>query len=651
MQIRNIASRLVLGLVCAAMPAGAALAQGWQVAPEVIKGRSSEVIRGIVFEDANADGRHQATEAGVAGVLVSNGLEVVRTDAKGAYAIAVRPDMDLFVVQPSGWQVPVDARNVPQFSYTHKPDGSPAAFRFGGLAATGAAPERVNFPLRRAKAGQAFTCAMIGDSQTYSNHEASQYRDSAVADMVTMGLKAETDCMLYLGDVVGDDLGLLDRVFELGATVGVPQWAVSGNHDVDFDAPSDEHSLDTWRRVWGPAYYAFEMGNVTFVALDNVVSPCNAEDAQKAGREACLRDARQGYNGRITDTQMQWVANLLKETPKDRLVVFAHHIPLVSYIGAAGGKGSQTDNATALYALAEGREALDLSGHTHTLENHDAGQHFKGWQEAAGVGPLPFRHIVAGAASGRWWQGDFNIDGDSHAITSSGEPKGVLMIDFDGADYKERFVGSRLGTRGQWVDFNTPAFRSWYTALDSWRTEDKKTRDPVPPVSVNDLEDTRLFTPEALAEGVWITVNFWHGSASAKVAGTLNEGTSFTLDRVQQGAGEARLEGAEYVDPFAIKRQATVGRYAFQSRSGIERNQGWEAGRGTALSGAPQPLAGWADRSMHLWRYRLPADLSEGVHVLKVTSVDRNGQTWTDHVVFEVRTNLPPARHRREVWK
>lgn len=651
MQIKAFTRRLALGVLCVALPAGAAMAKGWEARPEVIKGRSSDVILGVVFNDTNGDGRHQTSETGIAGVLVSNGLEVVRTDARGAYEIAVRSDMDLFVIQPSGWQVPVDARNVPQFSYVHKPDGSPKPFHFGGLPATGAAPERVNFPLRKTAATDRFTCAMVGDSQTYSNHEASQYRDSAVADMVGMGLKADTDCMVYLGDVVGDDLGLLDRVFELGATVGVPQWAVSGNHDVDFDAPSDEHSLDTWRRIWGPAYYAFEMGNVTFIALDNVVSPCNAQDAQKAGREACLRDTRQGYNGRITDTQMQWLANLLKETSKDRLIVFAHHIPLVSYIGAAGGKGAQTDNATALYALLEGREALDLSGHTHTLENHDAGQHFKGWQEAAGIGPLPFRHIVAGAASGRWWQGDFNLDGDAHAITSSGEPKGVLMIDFDGADYKERFVGSRLGTRGQWVDFNTPAFRTWYQALDSWRTEDKKTRDPVPPVSINDLDDTRLFTPEALKNGVWITVNFWHGSASANVTGTIDNGVPFTLTRVQQGAGEARLEGAEYVDPFAIKRQATVGRYAIQSRSGIERNQGWEAGRGTVLSGVPQPLAGWADRSMHIWRAPLPTDLSEGVHVLKITSTDRNGQAWTDTVVFEVRAEDLPARHRREMWK
>jgi len=118
-----------------------ALAQHWPGSIEVIRGNNTgETISGTVFEDLNADSRRQNNETGVAGVLVSNGLDIVRTDDIGRYQIAVRPDMDLTVVQPSGWQVPVDHRMVPQFAYIHKPGGSPTPLRFGGLPDTGAAP-------------------------------------------------------------------------------------------------------------------------------------------------------------------------------------------------------------------------------------------------------------------------------------------------------------------------------------------------------------------------------------------------------------------------------------------------------------------------------------------------------------------------------
>lgn len=408
-------------LVFAASPA---LADAWLARPEVVRGRgAADAISGVVFEDLDGDGRRQRREPGIPGVLVSNGLDVVRTDADGRYRLAVREDMDLFVVQPSGSRVPVDARNVPQFSYVHKPAGSPGTLRYGGLAPTGPAPKEVNFPLRRRAAQDtAFTCAMVGDSQPYNNVEVSQYRDSAIADLVAAGL-GDGDCMFYLGDVVGDHLGLLERVFELGSVVGVPQWAIPGNHDVDYDVADDADSLDTWRRVWGPPNFAFEQGEVLFIGMDNIfVNPCTS-DASEVARPAVAERCRTpfGYTTLFTDAQLAWLENLLREVPADRLVVLAHHAPLLNFRG--GNELSHTWNAARVHELLQGRPALDLSGHTHTLENMDPGEHYEGFA-SVGVGPLPFRHIVAGAASGQWWGGDFNVDGDAQSLTASGEPKG-----------------------------------------------------------------------------------------------------------------------------------------------------------------------------------------------------------------------------------
>jgi hypothetical protein len=628
-----------------------ALAQHWPGSIEVIRGNNTgETISGTVFEDLNADSRRQNNETGVAGVLVSNGLDIVRTDDVGHYQIAVRPDMDLTVVQPSGWQVPVDHRMVPQFAYIHKPGGSPTPLRFGGLPDTGAAPAEVNFPLRRSPdTSSNFTCAAVGDSQTYSNGELSQFRDSAIADLVQMDLGGN-DCMLYLGDVVGDDLSLLERLLEVGSTVGVPQWMALGNHDLDFDATSDADSSDSWRRIYGPTYFAYEIGQVTFVVLDNIVYPCGEEDLRMPGREFCVDSDRPVYNVRVHDTQLQWFENLLEQTPEDQLVVMAHHGPLLSFY-SAGSRQHQDDSTAQLHALVEGREALSLSGHLHTLENIAPGEAFEGWQEALGISEAPFRHIVAGAASGHWWQGDLALDGDSMALQRMGAPKGLLMLEFSGADYEEHYVGSRIDPRrGQWVDFNTPAFRQWFNVLQDWRALPPRERNPIPPVSINDLADTRIHTPEDLQAGVFVTANVWHGSAETQVVATINGGNPISLTRTQEGRGEAARIGADYADPFAAKRQATVGRYAIESTMGRDRNRGYEAYRGSRFEGVPQPQTAVADRNMHLWKAQLPTDLPQGVHVMEVTSTDRHGRTYTDRVVFEVRDERPDPLHRIEVW-
>ncbi|MCH8490530.1 MAG: calcineurin-like phosphoesterase family protein [Oceanicaulis sp.] len=637
--------RLVLVLALGLALPGAALADRWEASPEIINpGAGGQTIRGVVFEDANRNGARDPGEAGVAGVLVSNGRDWVRTDENGAYEIAVRDDMDLTIVQPSGWRVPTDHRLAPQFFYTHKPGGTGYELRFGGLPDTGPAPEQVNFPLiRDGAAGEAFTCAVLADPQTYSNDEIGYLRDGVVTDLIEAGL-GSSDCLLLAGDVVGDDLGLLDRQLEVTAMANAPQWLVVGNHDIDFDARSNADKADSWRRIVGPNYYAFEMGQVLFVVLDNVDYPC------ETGRDWCGEE-RPFYNGIVSETQMTWLEGLLEHTPEDRLVVLAHHIPFVSFVDAASDR-HQTDNAADIHALLAGREALSISGHTHTTENHAPGQIFEGWAEQTGIGPLPFRHIVAGAASGAWYQGDFNVDGVPMALQRMGAPMGHLRLDFDGADYVERYIGARIDPRrGQWVSLNTPDFRAWFDAIMAWSGENWRERESVPPLSINDLPDTRILTPEDFAGGVWLTANGWAGAAETRVSARLPGGATLTLERTQEGEGEAPRIGAEWADPFAIERQFSVGRYALESRSGDDRAQGHELFRGSQFGPAPpQPQRALADRNMHLWRAQLP-ELPEGVHRIEVTSTDRNGLVFTDTLIVEVRSERPPRRWRAELWE
>ena len=86
---------------------------------------TEEWANGVVFEDPAGHGVRSADSRGIAGVLVSNGRDVVRTDHDGAYRIAVRNGDVLFVIKPQHYRTPVSAFNLPKFYYFHRPTGSP----------------------------------------------------------------------------------------------------------------------------------------------------------------------------------------------------------------------------------------------------------------------------------------------------------------------------------------------------------------------------------------------------------------------------------------------------------------------------------------------------------------------------------------------
>jgi hypothetical protein len=607
-----------------------------------------DTVTGVVFHDLNANGRRDGGEAGIADVLVSNGLDVVRTDAAGRYELAARDDMSVFVIQPRGWRTPTDANWIPQFSYEHKPAGSPKTLRYGGLPPTGQLPEAINFPLRPAETRETSSCIMIGDVQAYNNIELGYFRDSVVADVI--GRKPSPHCAIFLGDVLGDDLGLMPRLHAIAGAMRMPQYYVHGNHDFDFDADSDADSADTWRRLYGPAYYAFEIDDTLFVALDNVVYPCGDEDARQPGREFCLSPDRKAYNGRVSDTQMTWLENLLVQAPQDRTIVFLHHIPFVSFVDHTSTQ-HQTDNLADIYALVRDRKAYSFSGHTHTLEIMEPGDAFEGWKGAVNIAATPFTHVIAGAAAGGWWNGDFDMDGVPMSLSRLGEPRGYVLFGFGAGEQSLDFVP--LGTdpgRTMALSINTPAYRNWFDQIVAWRAEPQDTRDPVPPYSSNDLPDVKLVTLEDLAGGAFLTANIWQATSATEVTVSLNGAAPIPMMRTQEARGEAPRIGSEFSDPYAAMRQLSVSRTALESRSGDPAAQGYVGGRRTASGPQPpQPAGPIADRSPRLWRFILPQDLAAGVYTAKVIA-KLNERVLTDEMVFEIVAQRPQPDWRADEW-
>ncbi len=630
-------SAIIAAACLAAVPA-LAKDPSYQGSVETVAGEpGANTVRGTVFLDANRNSRLDANETGVEGVLVSNGLEVVTTGADGTYELPAREDMNLFITKPADHAVPLNSDMIPQFYYVHKEEGSPE-LRFGGLPPTGPLPSAVNFPLIEHQVGDQFECLVFGDTQPYSNTEVGFVRES-VGRLLDKRDLSRTECVILVGDVVGDDLSLYPRLKEVIAVGGVPQYWAAGNHDLDFDAESDQHSFDTFRREWGPEYYSFDIGQVHFVVLDNVRYPCNGVDPH----DFCDPAAEPTYNGVIHDQQMQWLANDLAQVPEDRLIVLNTHIPLLTFTDNTAQK-HQTDNLSELVELLGERRVLSLSGHTHTTENLLPGTSYEGWDEVTGVAEAPFHMIVAGAVSGSWWIGDADEYGVPLATQRLGSPRGYYAIDFNGADYVESYQAFGIDAGHAFhASFNTPRFRDWAETIISFAELYEAPSDTVPPVTQNDLGDMYLLTSDDLQGGTWLAVNVYGGSLETEVRARIDDGEWREGTLTQPGEGEAKRSGPEFADPLALARQSTQSDMAIRSARGGDETIGFRAFRGEVFSGPAAPFPRWllSDNSQHLWRIDLPANLPTGAHTITIESTDRHGETSTRSYPFELVDELP----------
>lgn len=379
----------------------------------------SQEVSGIVFLDKNENGQRDSGEKGIPGVLVSNQREVVATDAEGLYSITITPGQTLMVIQPSGYVVPVDENNIPQFSYLHEPEGSPE-LKYGGIAPTGQLPTAINFPLLPLDKKDTYKAIIFGDPQTRDNRELNYVRDM----FIDQGEKEDADFMLVLGDLVFNDMSLYERYKKLLGKTGIPIWSVVGNHDIDVDGQSNRHARDTYKKHFGANYYAFQYGEVTFVTLDNV---------DFLGRYDAVNPRIQG---KIWGDQLTWLSNLLSHIPDNNRIVISSHVPL--YTSDGKSRFYNTVNREELFKLLENRDKLiALNGHVH-LTYHNYLNEKMGWN-----GKSPLHQISITTMSGTLWGGPKDHNQIPITTQRDGVPNGYHLFTFEGTSYAEQLVGQK----------------------------------------------------------------------------------------------------------------------------------------------------------------------------------------------------------------
>lgn len=537
-----------------------------------------DVLDGAVFDDRNRNSQQDPGEHGIAGVEVSNGREIVTTDRQGRYEISVRDGETVFLTQPAGYQVPVDEDNVAQFFYTHMPAGSPE-LRYGGIDPTGPLPDAVDFPLARTTdtLSRDQRCLIGGDIQTYTQEEVDYALRGAFADLTQR--TDFTGCgALFIGDIVGDDLDLYDQTRELTSLLNGPARFLPGNHDLDLDADYD-HRFDTYRSQFGPDYYSYDAGDVHVVSLNTVQ---HSQGAPYNGT----------YNGGIDDQQLAWLRQDIANTPEDKLIVLATHIPLLNWHDQ-GSDRHQVDQVQAIHDIIGDRPAVAFGGHSHTLEVMREGDSMEGWKNLYGVDELPFDHITAGAISGDWYTGRVTEAGYPTALQRDGAVPGVFTLEAHGNRYEDSFIGTgRAASEQTSLGLNTPAYRDWYDA--NRRNVGKAPAFETPlEVSADELGES------------WLTTNVWAGGTGTEVSVSIDSRPAQQAQRTQRLEGESKHVGAEFSDPAAAQEQLVHG-------------------------------GSIAEASGHLWRLDLPEDLAPGEHTAAVTQTDRYGVSTTEQITFTV---------------
>ncbi len=360
-------------------------------------------VIGYVFEDANANGKKDKKEKPIANVAVSNGVDVVLTDAWGKYELPVSDDTAIFVIKPEGYAFLLDEYNLPQYYYLHKPKGSPKYFKYKGVEPTGKLPKEVNFGLLPQEEKSEFKAFVFGDPQPYNLEEMEYYKKAIIdeAKQQTSGISFG----ISLGDIVGDDLSLHQPYKEVMKEMGLPWYNVLGNHDMNYDAEEDQYSDETFERNFGPANYAFNYGKAHFIVLDDVLYPHPI--------------TKKGYWGGFRKDQLDFVRNNLKLVDKTHLVVVSFHIPL--YVGDEEHFDAKARQEL-LDLLADFDHVLLLSAHMH-MQGHQFYGKEQGWKK-----DKLLHEYNVGTTSGDWYSGEYNEYNVPVSTMRDGTPKGYAIL-------------------------------------------------------------------------------------------------------------------------------------------------------------------------------------------------------------------------------
>lgn len=370
------------------LEASAFAAAGLVLSPRLLRAAAPIRVRGRVLSGSQ----------GLAGVSVSDGLQVVVTGPDGHFELITDAARKYVMVSPPrGYDFPV------------QPAGT---FRlFERLAPDARGEQAVRFDLPRLRTNDTHHgLIVLGDPQTQDRDEMGRFHAETVPDVIET-LKGFGDLPMFgvtNGDIMYDDLSLYPEYERAVTRMGIPFAQVVGNHDLDQKVAGDGASTATFERHFGPRYYSFNRGEFHYVLLDDVFWHGS------------------GYIGYVTEDQLQWLAADLARVEKGAPVLVFMHIPVMpTYFARQGTRPENTilvTNREPLLRLLEPYNAMIVSAHVHENDHFLHGTRLREWN--------------IGTSCGAWWTGDICYDGT---------PNGYGILDVTGSSLRWLYKATGKG--------------------------------------------------------------------------------------------------------------------------------------------------------------------------------------------------------------
>ncbi len=318
-------------------------------------------------------GKILAQGKGVANVVVSDGFNVVQTNRDGAYELLLSSRSEhVFVSVPSGYAMP-HQNHIARHYQVIEESGKDLDFHLEPLTVDDNKHQFIIWADPQVKNEKD-----VAKLMTQSVPDVQQYVQSQPAGTLLHGIA--------VGDIVWDEQELFARYNEAVDQCGIPFFQVLGNHDMDYNKGGDEMSDAGFKKMYGPAYYSFNRGQVHYVVLDDV----------------WYLGSDRNYKGYISPEQLEWLKKDLSFVPSDKLIVLCLHIPVHSGV----------ENRQALYDILKPFKVHIMSGHTHHNRNV--------------IKDNIYEH-VHGTLCGAWWTGP---------VCEDGTPSGYGVYEVEGTELK-----------------------------------------------------------------------------------------------------------------------------------------------------------------------------------------------------------------------
>lgn len=192
--------------------------------------------------------------------------------------------------------------------------------------------------------------------------------------------------VILTGDVVWDTMEFLPRVKTMFEGLGVPLYAVIGNHDHPADVVDNERlAKKNYETVFGDRYYTFTMADTRFFALDNI-----------------RYTDHDNYTIGVDRKQLRWLKREMRKVGAEERVAVLMHAPAVNYRSG----GEVLDYAEDIVDIVGDRELHFITGHRHRHATAD-------------IAPRIIEHSVAQVNGNLWFA----------PICSDGTPRGVFCIE------------------------------------------------------------------------------------------------------------------------------------------------------------------------------------------------------------------------------